>query len=836
MDFPVCPSCHQSVIDDDAVDCPFCGASMKAKTTSKPVSKTATATQAKPATAGSATSGPAKSAPKPSAPGAGNGKGKSPPAKSGGPGSAPPGDDFPFDFEVPGKPAIPALPNPTKQRAFKVICPMCDTPGYLPATAAGQDVKCANPKCVMPVFTAPAPKTETVAVAPPRKASKLPMLIGLILVLGIAGGGIYAYMKSESKPKGLDADSIKELQGMTNIKKPADPNAGKNQGQKPKGKEDGNAEPVGLDKEALIADVLKLMDGACKDGDRNTKASSRQLSAEACAVTGNQAAALKHLDQLMVVAKGLSYYRIMPRLDMFWADLAEGDPAKANASLAAAVAEVPNMPKQGRICYEIVGRLATALVAAGKTEDALAQISAVHSTDADAQFAARLQIVTDGVVGIPSDSYSVLPWKSPLSVATTASLINRDQADLALKWAASQTDEDAKAECLAFWAEDLSRRKAAAGSVDVDEKIATAIRDLPPVLKARIWARAGCGRLAVKDMEGVSAAIKLVQEQLAQVKSPPAALTMPEDKSLIRFQLPPAEPLLQAATAVAEVAFLQAQTEATLGDAEKSLNLAMKYADATAPSFASAEQRWDATVGRFDLKGLREWVKKTFKMEKNPEAMVRARTSEYQEALTSIKNASQQRFNVEMQLLSRLRGAGVGLNSAVWIIVNSRSKADNIDNQDDFFTERLAGELVEGLKSKEERSAVIGAWSLISNDPAPPRPLSIEFKERLKKDPAGAVKLVEAKGPRTSERDEFFLRQAAELAATKQLSTAFKFIAEIADPAEKLECYRMATAIASQPKRGQVDDVWKEARNATQQTEKIAICRGLIAGLTTPEK
>ena len=28
MELPSCPSCGQSVLDDDAADCPFCGAAM----------------------------------------------------------------------------------------------------------------------------------------------------------------------------------------------------------------------------------------------------------------------------------------------------------------------------------------------------------------------------------------------------------------------------------------------------------------------------------------------------------------------------------------------------------------------------------------------------------------------------------------------------------------------------------------------------------------------------------------------------------------------------------------------------------------------------------------
>ena len=31
MDLRFCPACNQSVLDDDATDCPFCGASMSGK-------------------------------------------------------------------------------------------------------------------------------------------------------------------------------------------------------------------------------------------------------------------------------------------------------------------------------------------------------------------------------------------------------------------------------------------------------------------------------------------------------------------------------------------------------------------------------------------------------------------------------------------------------------------------------------------------------------------------------------------------------------------------------------------------------------------------------------
>jgi hypothetical protein len=176
MDFPVCPSCGQSVIDDDAEDCPFCGSSMKAKPGAKPAPKAAAAPAkgaAKPASAGA----------KPAAPAAKGAAAK--PATAGGA-----GDDFPFDTDVPSaKTAIQAMPNPSKGRTLQVVCPMCETEGYVPPTAAGKEVKCANTKCMVPVFKAKAATVEAPPPPPPKK-SNLVMLIGItVVVMALIGVG-----------------------------------------------------------------------------------------------------------------------------------------------------------------------------------------------------------------------------------------------------------------------------------------------------------------------------------------------------------------------------------------------------------------------------------------------------------------------------------------------------------------------------------------------------------------------------------------------------------------------------------------------------------------------
>ena len=88
MDFQICPSCQQSVLEDDVEVCPFCGASMKG-----PPAKTAKPTPA------------AKKSPTPA---------KAPAAK----GAAKPAeDDDILTHSDDVKQAIPASARPTKARS-----------------------------------------------------------------------------------------------------------------------------------------------------------------------------------------------------------------------------------------------------------------------------------------------------------------------------------------------------------------------------------------------------------------------------------------------------------------------------------------------------------------------------------------------------------------------------------------------------------------------------------------------------------------------------------------------------------------------------------------------
>ncbi|MEX0703629.1 MAG: hypothetical protein WD069_16150, partial [Planctomycetales bacterium] len=193
MDLPVCPACGQSVLDDDASECPFCGASMSGKPGA-----------AKPAGGTSAAAPPSKSAP---AAASGKASAGTKPAAAGKhvARSAAPGQPGRADREeiaaagIRGeapKTAATVQPRKSPNATLPVKCPMCETSGFVPLRAAGQPVRCANPDCLVPVFTAPAPPPKPVRPAPvavPSKAGKRMAVIATVSVLGSLAVGAAAW-------------------------------------------------------------------------------------------------------------------------------------------------------------------------------------------------------------------------------------------------------------------------------------------------------------------------------------------------------------------------------------------------------------------------------------------------------------------------------------------------------------------------------------------------------------------------------------------------------------------------------------------------------------------
>lgn len=820
MDFPVCPACGQSVIDDDAEDCPFCGSSMKAKPGAKPAApKPAAGASGKPGAAPSKPGAPAASKPAPA--------GKVPAAKK--PGAA---DDFPFDADLPAsKAGVQATASPSKQRTLQVVCPMCETVGFVPPTSAGQDVKCANPKCMVPVFKAPVPVVEA-PPPPPKKSNLVPILGVLAAVAVVAGLGIFVLpgmLASTPKPKGLSEEDKALLAEMSKGNAPATAGntpatSGSNTATSGTPKETGPSDvaaPKSTD--TVVADAIKQVNEACLVGDRRqrSKPFCRQMAAEANAHAGNAAAAREHLAQLIVVGADVPYYRILPNLELFWSEWAAGDKAAAGKSLDAALADAPKIPKLGRNQLEISGRLAAALAAAGRIPDGLAILQGHQSSEGDGQLAAQVQISSDGGFGALSHDHAVLPWTSPQSVAATVALVSRNQLTAARDWAMAQPNDDAKAECLAVWAQQRALMSPQLGWSSGETEVGDAVKNLAPALASRVWARTALGRVGANDPQNAETALKRANELLASV-AVPTEPTMPDYKQSVKFTLPAAAPLLQAATAAAEIAYVQSLSAETKKDAVGSLDLALKMARGLAPGLPAAAQKLNEAE-QLGSSGLSGQLKTELKLKSDDDA--RLAMNKYRRLLNDIAEASRRRLDLQSRLLSRF--AELGLQEHVWIVVSSRSAEADLNQRDDFLATPVVADLLEVFQGTETEKAIRGS---LEAGVTPKRPEAAVLRELLNKgDAQGAAELITGIDNKTGRRDELALVQATALANAEKIDVALQFVGRLDDIVLREEAYRLVAGLAAQ--RGKSEAVVKQIATANQATERAALCRGLVGGL-----
>lgn len=154
-----CPSCKASVLDEDATECPFCGAPMDG---GKPSAA---------AVADVPVAAPEKPKPKP--------KKAVRTSELGDP--------------------IDLAPRPSKGRMERVVCPMCDTAGFAPEDVAGKPVRCMKPGCAVPVFVVPRRAAPTTAAAPKKASNRGAIVIAAVTGTLIVGaiGGLVAFLQIE---------------------------------------------------------------------------------------------------------------------------------------------------------------------------------------------------------------------------------------------------------------------------------------------------------------------------------------------------------------------------------------------------------------------------------------------------------------------------------------------------------------------------------------------------------------------------------------------------------------------------------------------------------------
>lgn len=828
MDLPTCPSCKQSVLDDDAEFCPFCGSSMTGKPGKAPAAPTS-AGSAKPSATGAASSAASKAAKQPA------------PSKK----SAQADDPFAIEIEGVATEAIPVSPKRTASRPHPVVCPMCEAKGYIPAAAAGRDVRCHNKSCMMPVFTAP-----EIEKAPPppkreepveKKSGSGALLPALIVVILLAAGGTYWFL-TRPPASTKQEDVFKQLLANNGGPAAKQPSQSAPAAAEPNSEDESKEEAPTPEMLAAAQaqenlqrqqEILTAMVRAAERNESNrSKPYCRRLTAYTYARAADLSGARDQLRSLAQVGAEIPHYRIPPLVAIAWQQLAENKTEDATATINEAVGYAGNIPQLGRDSREITIDLATILAATGRADEARQLVRDHEDAGAEGQLAAALAIsrsTGDFDLDSPLPGDQVGGWNAPLRVAVTVGLAARNYWDQARAFAEQSSNPDARTESLIALADMRLReaiaRKTPAGETQAREYAAS----LPEAGKARLLAALAVTHLQHGDG---AAAEKLLTDAQVTFKAiaPPAAIQFEGAGRLLRLTLPEAQPLRQAALAAAEIARGLAQQNQT-DAAWEVLQQGLVFARGIAPSPAAvAELRREIKAAGSTT--MRERLKQEFELRSEDEA--RRKYSDLLRKLGDVEKGATDRFNLQLEILSA--GATWGLAGPIWIEARNLSREADPNLREPYLESSLPKKLMaafEDAGQAEQRQLVEEQLAGVA--------ATDDALFQLQRNSARAVrdgKLEEAakmlsKSPVNPAHEAWALRLACRMAKDNQTDSLLEFARKVDNILVREEILRVASALLVKT-GGQRDELWKKLQELSlTQTERVSAGCGLIEG-TTP--
>lgn len=586
MSLPTCPSCGQSVLEDDVVDCPFCGAAMDgsrgARNTPQPGKPGASRPGARKL--------PEKPAERPpvGTPAADNktpAKAPAKPTPAGRPGSKLVVDeDDPFGIGAAGAgQAIQATLKPDKGRLQKVVCPMCEQTGFVPKTALGKSVRCANTQCMVPVFTAIDPALQKAERRPVRLSDEAdalrraaeanaPRKRNPLVVYGVAGAvllGLAVVVVSVLKPGKPPAQlgAARDLSAFEQLA--AEEEAAR------KAKADAEAaaklvptDDPGAETQSLIKRMINLARQDLRD-----KPMARRMTGDLWLKLGKDAEAATEFNQLAVVDKARGYYRVLPWVSAYWRAQQAGNAAAASAALQSAESELlqagaagekalKQLPKSGRAITEACLALATALVHEGRINDAAMLVT---SRQLDRSIPANRDTVASTAWLFIASQFRELTlnpppamdcclWADPLHLSVAVNLAGRGYWKDAVAWTTAANDPRSAADALIAIADVGLQLRPPADAQSLLQQTASSLTN--PLIQLR-------ARAAVSVLSSDATLLQSCVQDLQQIPVIPA-VAVPGTADLVRkTQLPTTEalPLALASAEVARAALLAAKPE-----------------------------------------------------------------------------------------------------------------------------------------------------------------------------------------------------------------------------------------------------------------------------------
>lgn len=807
MDFQICPSCQQSVLEDDVEVCPFCGASMKG-----PPVKTAKPTPA-------AKKSPALT----KAPAA---KGATKPAEN---------DDI-LTHSDDVKQAIPASARPTKQRTQAIQCPMCETTGYIPKEAAGKPVKCANPQCLVPVFVAPAP--EAPPAPPPAPKPQGPGVAvwggGAVALVLIGGGLAYFFATQTEKTPATSGSMTSEDLALLNS---FNEEANKVPGKSAAGTSDtttattttenppvNSAAPSGTDVDAILQ---RMADLSLVSQQNRSKPFCRRLTAEAAASAGRLPRALEQLDALKAVGRDVPYFTIPVDCELFWQYRIAKDEAAAAKHAEAVKSAIARLPKFGRTRLQFSGQAAAVLVAAGLTSDAEQLLATQSISDTSGQLAAwQVQTLStdDQNLYRIHENRPIAPWQQPQRVAAITTLVLRDAASTARDWVGATSDATAREEAMTAWSVAYARRTVSSGQPFDWESIAALAASSEPAGLVNLYARLGQALASLDQDDLARKALELATRGVAELP-PPSEQTMPEVRQVPGYRLPNRGGIQRQVVAMGEVARLQSQ----LGDqegAKNSLQAALAYGRSLAPALPLARERL-SQAEQAPPAVLRNQLKAALDLKNDDEA--RVASVNYRKSLQDIQTAAQERFSTQTRLLEQAIDWGMG--TAVLEYISANIESEDASRREPFAGTTLIPALLASFEQAGQSDQVAAINQLLTRAGQKQVPAASGWTlvwTQMDKDVGAAAQSLGSIPSSEQQADAIALVGVSRLVQFGKPDAALAFAAKVSDQALREECYQQIAA--QQSKTGNTADLTTAMEAIPQVTEKLSVAWGLVQG------
>ena len=825
MELPTCPACKQSVLDEDAVECPFCGAPMKGGAgAARPGPKPAAAksSRANPEMAKPGSSRPGSAPDIAARPAAGRGK---PAAAEAEP--AAPADDDPFAVDPSiAAGAIPVSRQPGPNKPLEVVCPMCETKGFVSLKAAGKQVKCCNPQCMVPIFTAPAPEKKEVVAPPPKPKMQIPPLYIGAAVVVLALGGYFVYLKMQPEP-------IKEMPPIITGEYKSNPGPGdqaadhKNTGQ-PDGtdtKDQGPLDPQKARQQIVKQALVRMLEVSPKI-ESQRKHAWRRLAIKAYLYADENKDAQDQLD-LIKRPNGPVYEGVLPVAVLAWRNAARPNDFSKTVEDARQLSE--KLPPRGRYATEAAIATAALLVAAAKSDDARQLLEKHHSEPLIEQLAAALRVVNeDETFNLDTTliGRTIGDWQRPMETAVTLILGAHGRWDDALAWSTQAEDPITQTEGVIAWAESYARQAVPADDASGWERATKAGQNLPVDGKIRLLARLAAVKVSKDDRPGAEAMLA----QAAQAfKTLPEAkpISISTIKEVYDLKLTAAETAAarQSALAATEVAGVQAQ----LGHADAawgSVRLALSYLRSIGPAYSAMEER------RVQLEKNQNGVENELSRELGVKKAddKRSALKRYKERFRDAHAAAVNRFqSLEIVLKAAVN---FGLLDQVWDELQAieRKRPKDQDSLLSTALPLLLSAHYEEAGNQQKRDEILGiVQSRV--DPANPDVVEQNADQQFKAgDLNGCVQQLNAAMNPHGTLHEFALRLACRLVNQGKVVEAISFCSRIKDQSTREDGLFLTSALAARSGKG--EDYWKSATGLGPM-ETSCICSGLVVGLNS---